>query len=179
MDFTLPPELLALQRSLREFCEQELRPRAKELDRSGQPDMEMLRWMGELGYFGIPFAQEYGGTGAGEMGYCILMQELNRVCPSTATIIGAHTGIATMSLYLDGASELKARYLPDLCVGRRIAAFALTEPNAGSDAAGIQLRATLEGDSYYLDGQKMWITNGPIADVVMVLAVTDPSLGAR
>ncbi|MEP7357462.1 MAG: acyl-CoA dehydrogenase family protein [Anaerolineales bacterium] len=179
MDFTLAPELVALRRSLREFCEAELRPRAKEVDRRGEPDRAMLRWMGELGYFGIPFAQEYGGAGAGEMGYCILMEELNRVCPSTATIIGAHIGIATMSLYLDGAPELKARYLPDLCAGRKIAAFGLTEPNAGSDAAGIQLRATLEGDSYYLDGQKMWITNGPIADVVMVLAVTDPTLGAR
>ena len=110
MDFSLAPELVALQRSLREFCEAELRPRAKELDRTGQPDMDMLRWMGELGYFGIPFAPEYGGAGAGEMGYCILMEELNRVCPSTATIIGAHTGIAAMSLYLDGAADLKARY---------------------------------------------------------------------
>ncbi|MGH2524894.1 MAG: acyl-CoA dehydrogenase family protein, partial [Anaerolineales bacterium] len=110
---------------------------------------------------------------------CILMEELNRACPSTATIVGAHIGIAAMSLYLDGSSELKQKYLPDLCSGRKIASFALTEPGAGSDAAGIQMRATLEGDSYYLDGQKMWITNGPIADVIMVLAVTDPALGAR
>lgn len=179
MDFILEPKHRALQRMLREFCEQELRPRAAEVDRNGQQDPAVLRWMGELGLFGIPFSQEYGGAGAGEMGYCLLMEELNRVCPSTATIIGAHIGIATMSLYLDGSEALKRRYLPDLTAGRKIAAFGLTEPNAGSDAAGIQLRATLEGDSYYLDGQKMWITNGPIADVVMVLAVTNPSLGAR
>jgi alkylation response protein AidB-like acyl-CoA dehydrogenase len=179
MDFTFSPEHLALRRMMREFCETELRPRAKQVDESGQQDPEVLRRMGELGLFGVPFPQEYGGVGAGETGYCLLMEELNRACPSTATIVGAHIGIAAMSLYLDGSPELKRRYLPDLCAGRKIAAFALTEPNAGSDAAGIQLRATLEGDSYYLDGQKMWITNGPIADVIMVLAVTDPALGAR
>jgi len=164
---------------LRDFCEQELKPRAKEVDRTGRQVPALLRWMGELGFFGIPFDQKYGGAGAGEVGYCILMQELNRACPSTATIIGAHIGIAAMSLYLDGSEALKQKYLPDLCAGRTIGAFGLTEPNAGSDAAGIQLRATLEGDAYCLNGQKLWITNGPIADVVMVLAVTDPSLGAR
>jgi alkylation response protein AidB-like acyl-CoA dehydrogenase len=179
MDFTFPPHQTALRAMLREFCEQELAPRAKEVDRTGQQDPAILRWMGELGFFGIPFAQEYGGAGAGEMGYCILMEELNRACASTATIIGAHIGIAAMSLYLDGSPELKRRYMPDLCSGRAIGAFGLTEPGAGSDAAGIKLRATLEGDSYFLDGQKMWITNGPIADLVMVLAVTDSALGAR
>jgi len=179
MDFTFSPEHIALRRMIHEFCEEELRPRAKQVDRESRQDPQVLRWMGELGFFGLPFSQEYGGAGAGETGYCILMEELNRACPSTATIIGAHTGIASMSLYLDGSPDLKQRYLPDLCSGKKIAAFGLTEPNAGSDAAGIQLRATLEGDSYYLDGQKMWITNGPIADVIMVLAVTDPALGAR
>ena len=179
MDFTFSPEHIALRRMIHEFCEEELRPRARQVDRESRQDPQVLRWMGELGFFGLPFSQEYGGAGAGETGYCILMEELNRVCPSTATIIGAHTGIASMSLYLDGSPDLKQRYLPDLCSGKKIAAFGLTEPNAGSDAAGIQLRATLEGDSYYLDGQKMWITNGPIADVIMVLAVTDPALGAR
>ena len=179
MDFTFSPQHTALRQMLREFCEQELAPRAKEVDRTGHQDPAILRWMGELGMFGVPFSQEYGGAGAGEMGYCILMEELNRVCPSTATIIGAHIGIAAMSLYLDGSPELKRRYMPGLCSGQTIGAFGLTEPGAGSDAAGIKLRATLEGDSYFLDGQKMWITNGPIADVIMVLAVTDPALGAR
>jgi len=179
MDFTFSPEHIALRRMIREFCEEELRPRAKTLDREGRPDPEVLRLMGEAGFFGVPFSQDYGGMGAGETGYCILMEELNRVCPSTATIIGAHIGIAAMSMYLDGSPAIKQKYLPDICAGKKIAAFGLTEPNAGSDAAGIQLRATLEGDSYFLDGQKMWITNGPLADVIMVLAVTDPALGAR
>lgn len=179
MDFTFPPEFIAFRRMVREFCEEELRPRAKDVDHTGNVDPGVLRQMGGLGMLGVPFSQEYSGLGLGEMGYCILMEELNRVCPSTATIVGAHTGIGAMSLYLDGAPALKRKYMPDLCTGRKLAAFALTEPNAGSDAAGIQLRATLEGDSYFLDGQKMWITNGPIADVIMVLAVTDPALGAR
>ncbi len=179
MDFTLPPEQTAFRRMVREFCDEELRPRARAVDRTGVVDPAVLRLMGDLGLLGVPFSQEYGGAGLGEMGYCILMEELDRVCPSTATIVGAHIGIGAMSLYLDGSPALKRKYMPDLARGRRIAAFGLTEPNAGSDAAGIQLRATLEGDSYYLDGQKMWITNGPIADVLMVLAVTDPALGAR
>lgn len=179
MDFTFSPQHTAFRRLVREFCEEELRPRAKKLDETGQPDPVVLRMMGELGFFGVPFSQKYGGVGAGETGYCILMEELNRVCPSTATIIGAHIGIATMSMYLDGSEPIKQKYLPDLCSGRKIGAFALTEPNAGSDAAGIQLRATLEGDSYILDGAKMWITNGPIADVFMTLAVNNQALGAR
>src|SRR5947199_2483662 len=107
MDFALSPEHIALRQMLREFCEQELAPRAKEVDRTGVQDPAILRWMGELGFFGIPFSQEYGGAGAGETGYCILMEELGRVCASTSTIVGAHIRIATMSLYLDGSHELK------------------------------------------------------------------------
>src|SRR5215472_1710022 len=99
MDFTLAPEQVALRQMIREFCDQELAPRARQVDRTGQQAPGILRWMGELGLFGIPFSQEYGGAGAGEVGYCILMEELNRACPSTATIIGAHIGIAAMSLY--------------------------------------------------------------------------------
>jgi alkylation response protein AidB-like acyl-CoA dehydrogenase len=133
----------------------------------------------EIGLFGVPFPREYGGMGAGETGYCILMEELGRVDTSAATIIGAHIGIGTMAIYLGGNKRIHETYLPDLCAGKKIAAFALTEPQAGSDAASIRLRATREGDSYMLDGSKMWITNGPIADVMSVLAVTDPALGAR
>src|SRR6185436_325349 len=101
MDFSFTPQHLALRRMLHDFCEQELRPRAKDVDRTGQQDPAVLRWMGELGFFGLPFDQKYGGAGAGEIGYCILMEELNRACPSTAAIVGAHISIAAMSLYLD------------------------------------------------------------------------------
>ncbi|MBM4422080.1 MAG: acyl-CoA dehydrogenase [Chloroflexi bacterium] len=179
MNYDLPPEYTALRRMMREFCEEEIKPAAKRIDHSGQVPREMLQRLGELGFLGVPFPRQYGGMGAGEIGYCILMEELNRASPSVATIVGAHIGIGVMSLYLDGSKTLQDKYMPDLCSGKKICAFALTEPNAGSDAAAIQMRATLEGDSYFLDGQKMWITNGPIADVINVLALTDPALGAR
>ena len=179
MDFDLPPEYTALRRMIREFCEEEVRPYAHLIDESGEVQRDLLRKLADAGFFGVPFPRDYGGMGAGELGYCIMMEELNCASASVATIIGAHIGIAVMSMYLDGAKPIQHKYMPDLCSGKKIAAFALTEPGAGSDAAGIQLRATLEGDSYILDGQKMWITNGPIADVIMVLAVTDPALGAR
>ncbi len=179
MDFDLKPEHQALRRFLREFVQEEIKPLVKQIDRTSQVPDELLKKAGTAGLFGIPFSQKYGGMGAGEMGYCILMEELGRADASTAAMIGAHTGIGVMSIYLDGAEDLKRRYLPDLCSGRKIAAFALTEANAGSDAASIRTRAVREGDSYMLDGEKMWITNGPIADVLSVLAITDPALGAR
>jgi alkylation response protein AidB-like acyl-CoA dehydrogenase len=179
MDFTFSPEHIALRKLVREFAEEEIRPLAKGLDRSGNPPWEAIKKAAAAGLLGIPFSQEYGGAGAGETGYCILMEEIGRICTSTATVIGAHIGIGAMALYLGGSKALKARYMPDLCAGRKIGAFALTEANAGSDAANIKLRATREGDSYILDGQKVWITNGPIADLFSVLAITDPTMGAR
>ena len=179
MDFDLKPEHRALRKFLREFAQEEIRPLTKQIDRTNIVPDELLKKAAAAGLFGIPFSQKYGGMGAGETGYCILMEELGRVDASTTAIIGAHTGIGVMTLYVDGTEELKQRYLPDLCSGKKIAAFALTEANAGSDAASIRMRAVREGDSYMLDGEKMWITNGPIADVLSVLAITDPSLGAR
>jgi acyl-CoA dehydrogenase len=179
MDFDLKPEHQALRRFLREFVQEEIKPLVKQIDRTSLVPDELLKKAAAAGLFGIPFSQKYGGMGAGEMGYCILMEELGRADASTTAIIGAHTGIGVMAIYLDGTEKLNRRYLPDLCTGRKIAAFALTEANAGSDAASIRMRAVREGDSYILDGEKMWITNGPIADVLSVLAITDPSLGAR
>jgi len=117
--------------------------------------------------------------GAGEMGYCILMEELGRVCTSTATNVGAHIGIGAMSIYLDGTEEQKRKYLTPLARGQKIAAFVLTESDAGSDAAAIRTRAVREGDSWILDGTKTFNTNGSFADIVTVMAVTDPTLGAR
>jgi len=179
MDFELSREHQALRKLVREFAEEEIRPIVKRADRDSKPPMEVIGKAAEIGLLGVPFPREYGGLGAGETGYCILMEELSRVDTSVATIIGAHIGIGSMALYLGGSTKLKEKYLPDLCAGKKIAAFALTESNAGSDAASIKLKATREGDSYMLDGSKMWITNGPIADVMAVLAVTDPALGAR
>src|SRR3972149_477462 len=179
MNYDLPPEYTALRKMIHEFCVEEVAPVARKLDEDVDLRHDMLQKMGRLGMLGAPFPREYGGMGAGELGYCILLEELDRVSGLLTTARGAPIGIGVMSMHLDGSKAVKDKYLPDLCSGKKICAFALTEPNAGSDAAGIQMRATLEGDSYFLDGQKMWITNGPIADVIMVLAVTDPALGAR
>jgi acyl-CoA dehydrogenase len=179
MDFDLKPEHQALRRFIREFVQEEIKPLVKCIDRTSCVPSELLKKAADAGLFGVPFSQKYGGMGAGEIGYCILMEELGRADASTTAIIGGHTGIGVMTMYLDGTEELKRRYLPDLCAGRKVAAFALTEPNAGSDAASIRMRAVREGDSYILDGEKMWITNGPTADVLSILAITDPALGAR
>lgn len=179
MDFSFPKEYELLRRMIREFAQNEVAPIAEEVDVEEKVPMDVIRKAGKLGLMGIPFPQEYGGAGAGETGYCILMEEINKICGSTATVIGAHTGIGAMAIYLDGTPEQKEKFLKPLASGQKIAAFALTEPNAGSDAAAIQTRAVRDGDNFILNGSKIWITNGDIADICTVFAVTDPSLGAR
>jgi len=187
MDFSFSKEHQLLRKAFREFAEQEVAPRVDEIEhnthtsslgKSGLP-ADLMAKAAEYRIMGVPFPQEYGGMGAGETGYCILMEELNRVSPSFATVVGAHTGIGAMSIYLDGTEEQKQRYLVPLAMGEHIAAFALTEPGAGSDAAATRTRAVREGDSYILDGTKHYITNGSICDVAVVLALTDPALGPR
>ncbi len=179
MDFTFSPEHQALRRMIREFAESEIAPIAAELDREHKVPYEVMRKLGEIGLLGVCFPQEYGGMGAGETGYCILMEELARYCANTAVNVGAHIGIGAMAIYLDGNEEQKRKYLTPLSRGEKIAAFGLTESNAGSDAAAIRTRAVREGDSWILDGGKVFITNGGYADIITVLAVTDPALGPR
>jgi alkylation response protein AidB-like acyl-CoA dehydrogenase len=179
MDFSIPKHLQLFRQMVREFAGQEIRPLAKTVDALGYTDMNVVRKLGENGLLGVPFPQKYGGAGLGELGYCILMEELGRVCTSTATTVGAHIGIGAMAIYLGGNEAQKQRYLVPLARGEQIAAFALTEPNAGSDAAAIKTRAVRDGDRYSITGSKIYITNGPIADVLSVMAVTDPHLGAR
>ncbi len=179
MDFTFSPEHTALRRMIREVAETEIAPIAAALDREHRVPLEEMRLLGEIGLLGVCFPQEYGGMGAGEAGYCILMEELGRVCTSTATNVGAHIGIGAMAVHLGGTEEQKRKYLTPLARGEKFAAFGLTEANAGSDAAAIRTRAVREGDSWILDGGKVFITNGGYADIITVMAVTDPALGAR
>ena len=179
MNFSFPKEYQLFRRMVREFAENEARSLTKEIDEQDRVPFETLEKAAKLGLFGVPFPQKYGGCGAGEMGYCILMEELDKVCPSTATIIGAHTGIAAMAIYLGGTEEQKERYLTPLAKGEKIGAFVLTEADAGSDAAAIKTRAVRDGDHYILNGTKTFNTNGGHADILSVMAVTDPSLGAR
>lgn len=179
MDFSFSPEHQALRRMIREFAEQEIAPIAAQIDREHRVPMAVMQKLGEIGLLGVCFPQKYGGMGAGETGYCILMEELGRVCTSTATNVGAHIGIGAMVIHLDGTEAQKQKYLVPLARGEKFAAFGLTEANAGSDAAAVRTRAVREGDSWILDGGKVYITNGGYADVITVMAVTDPTLGAR
>ncbi|MBN1180216.1 MAG: acyl-CoA dehydrogenase family protein [Anaerolineae bacterium] len=179
MDFTLSPEHQALRRMIREVVQNEVAPLAAEIDRHHIVPIETMRKIGATGLLGVCFPQKYGGMGAGEMGYCILMEEVNKVCTSTGTNVGAHIGIGAMAIYLDGNEEQKRKYLTPLARGEKFAAFGLTESGAGSDAAAIRTRAVREGDSWILDGGKVFITNGGYADTITILAVTDPTLGAR
>jgi acyl-CoA dehydrogenase len=164
---------------IREFAQNEVAPIVKKIDEEGEIPRELIAKAAKLGLFGVPFPQKYGGVGAGEMGYCILMEEITRVCGSLTVILGAHTGIGAMAIYLDGSEDLKEKYLTPLARGEKIGAFGLTEPGAGSDVASIRTRAERDGDDYILNGSKIFITNGKLCDIVSLLAVTDPSLGAR
>ncbi len=179
MDFTFPKEYQLLRRMIREFAQKEIAPIARKIDEEEEIPRELIDKMARLGLLGVYFPQKYGGMGAGEMGYCILMEEMDRVCGSTATFLGTHIGIGAMAIYVDGNEEQKQKYLTPLARGEKIAAFGLTEPGAGSDAASIKTRAERDGDYYILNGTKIFISNGGIADIFSVLAVTDPSLGAR
>jgi len=179
MDFSFSPEHVALRRMIRDFANKEVAPIAAEIDREHRVPIDMLRKLGEVGLLGVCFPQEYGGMGAGEAGYCILMEELGRVCTSTATNVGAHIGIGAMAIHLDGTEEQKRKYLVPLARGEKLAAFGLTESNAGSDAANINTRAVRDGDEWVINGGKIYITNGGYADIITIMAVTDPTLGAR
>ncbi len=179
MDFTFSREAKALRRMVRAFVEKEVAPIAAEIDREHRVPLGVMRKLGKTGLLGVCFPQEYGGMGAGEVGYCILMEELGRVCTSTATNVGAHIGIGAMAIHVDGTEEQKLRYLAPLARGEQFAAFGLTESNAGSDAANISTRAVRDGDEWVVNGGKVYITNGGYADVVTLIAVTDPALGAR
>ena len=178
MDFSFPKEYQLFRRMVREFCENEVRPLAKVIDREHRVPHETIKKMADLGLMGVPFPREYGGMGGGEIGYCILMEELGRICTSTTTVVGAHTGIGAMAIYLDGTEQQKKKFLVPLAQGKAIGAFGLTEAQAGSDAAAIKTTAVRDGDQFVLNGAKVFITNGDIADIITVMAVTDPALGA-
>jgi alkylation response protein AidB-like acyl-CoA dehydrogenase len=162
----------------RDFCQNEVKPRAKAIDREHGVPFDILKKAAKLGLLGVPFPQKYGGMGGGETGYCILAEELGRVCSSTATVIGAHIGIAAMAIHLDGTEAQKRKYLVPMAQGTAIGSFGLTEAQAGSDAAAIKTTAVRDGDHFVINGAKVFITNGDIADFMTVMAVTDPALGA-
>jgi alkylation response protein AidB-like acyl-CoA dehydrogenase len=159
MIFDLDDETLLLQRTVREFAVSEVEPVAAELDATKSFPYELVAKMGELGWMGIPFGEEYGGAGGTTLQYAIAVEELTRVDSSVAITMCAHTSLGTQPIYLFGTHEQKERYLPDLCAGRRLGAFGLTEPEAGSDAGNVRTRAVLDGGDWVIDGAKQFITN--------------------
>jgi alkylation response protein AidB-like acyl-CoA dehydrogenase len=179
MEYEHSEEMRMLRQTVREFVDKAIRPIAREIDEHERVPMETVKQAGELGLLGIPFPEQYGGLDMGITGYCLLMEELNRVCASHTTIIGAHAQLAAMSIFIGGSAAQKDKYLRAMNEGRMIGAWALTEPGAGSDAARISTTAELQGDEWVINGQKMWITNGSFADVIIVHAVTDKAKGAR
>jgi alkylation response protein AidB-like acyl-CoA dehydrogenase len=159
MRFDLPDETQMLQRTVREFAEGEVAPVAEELDRTKAFPYELVSAMGELGWMGIPFPEEVGGAGGTSLQYAIAVEELTRVDSSVAITLCAHTSLGTQPIYLFGDDAQKERYLPDLCAGRKLGAFGLTEPEAGSDAGNTRTRARLEDGDWVIDGAKLFITN--------------------
>ena len=179
MDFNFSEEQEMLREMARKFADKELRPIAAEVDEKCEIPQRIIEQIADMGFLGMLFPEKYGGSGMGEISYCIVLEEIARACFSTVVMIGGHVSIGAMAVYLGGTEEQKERFMPALCSGEKLAAFALTEPQAGSDAGAIKTTAEKIGDKYILNGQKTFITNGGIADVYSVFAVTEQGLGIR
>jgi butyryl-CoA dehydrogenase len=179
MNFELSEEQLLIQAMVKEFAAAEVAPIAAEIDRDHRFPEELLPKMAKLGLMGVPFAEEFGGAGADYVSYTIVLEELARACASTSVIVSGHTSLGTWPIFEFGTPAQKERYLQPLTSGEMLAAFALTEPGAGTDAAAGETTAVLDGDEYVLNGSKIFITNGGFADVYIVTAMTNPALGTK
>ena len=179
MDFELTDEQQLIRDAVREFAETEVTPIAAELDRDHRFPHELLPKLAEMNLMGMPYPEKEGGAGADYVSYVIAIEEISRACASTGIIVSAHTSLATWPIFKFGTQAQKDQYLNDMASGRRLGAFALTEPGAGTDAAAGTATAALHADGYTLNGSKMFITNAPFADVYIVFAKTDPERGTR
>lgn len=179
MDFNLSKEHLLLQEMYRSFGENEVKPIAKEVDEEEKFPEENVKKLAKLGMLGIPFPKEYGGQGGDALAYTMCVEEMSKVCATTGVIISAHTSLCAAPIFENGTEEQKQKYLVPLAKGEKIGAFGLTEPGAGTDAAGQQTKAVLEGDHYVLNGSKIFITNAGFADTFIIMAMTDKSVGTR
>ncbi|WP_195618993.1 acyl-CoA dehydrogenase [Clostridium paraputrificum] len=179
MDFELTREQQLVQQMVREFAVNEVKPIAAEIDETERFPMENVQKMAKLGMMGIPFSKEVGGAGGDVLSYIIAVEELSKVCATTGVILSAHTSLCASVINEHGTTVQKEKYLADLCSGKKIGAFGLTEPGAGTDAAGQQTTAVLDGDHYVLNGSKIFITNGGVAETFIIFAMTDKSQGTR
>ena len=172
MDFTLDKKYEMAQTLFREFAQNEVKPLAQEIDEQHRFPRETVDKMAKYGFLGIPVAKEDGGQGCDPLTYVMCVEELSKVCGTTGVIVSAHTSLCVDPIQTYDTPEQKAKYLPDLASGKKLGAFGLTEPGAGTDAQGQQTKAVLDGDEWVLNGSKCFITNGKEADVYIIIAVT-------
>jgi butyryl-CoA dehydrogenase len=179
MEPFLTDKHLVLQRSVRSFCEEELAPIAAEVDQQARFPWEVMEKMGPLGYFGIQAPRKWGGAGLDSLSYAVIIEEVSRVSAAAGLCLSVHNSVALYPILAFGTSDQHERWVPDLASGRKIGAFCLTEPNAGSDAAGISATARADGDEWIVNANKVFVTNGGIADICLIFARTDPKAAHR
>ncbi|MET3857043.1 isovaleryl-CoA dehydrogenase [Rhizobium sp. OAE497] len=179
LSFALGDEIEALRDAVRRFASERIAPLADETDRNNAFPMPLWRELGDMGLLGITAGEEYGGAALGYLAHCVAMEEISRASASVALSYGAHSNLCVNQINRNGSARQKQRYLPKLVTGEHVGALAMSEPGAGSDVVSMKLRAEKRGDRYVLNGNKMWITNGPDADVLVVYAKTDPEAGPR
>ena len=179
MNFQLTREQELVKQMVREFALNEVKPIAAEIDETERFPMENVEKMAKLGMLGIPFSKEYGGAGGDTLSYIMAVEELSKVCGTTGVIVSAHTSLCASLIDQFGTKDQKEKYLTDLATGKKLGAFGLTEPGAGTDAAGQQTVAVKDGDNYILNGSKIFITNGGVAETFIIFAMTDKSKGTR
>jgi isovaleryl-CoA dehydrogenase len=178
-DFALGEDVDALRDTVARFSTAEIAPRADEIDRQNEFPRDLWPRLGELGVLGITVTEEYGGAGLGYLAHCVAMEEISRGSAAIGLSYGAHSNLCVNQIHRNGSKEQKQRYLPKLVAGEHVGALAMSEPNSGSDVVSMRTRADKKGDRYVLNGSKMWITNGPVADTFVIYAKTDPTAGSR
>ena len=179
LNFGLGEELDMLRDAVYQLCQKEIAPRAAQIDRDNEFPADLWRKFGDMGLLGITVDEAYGGSGMGYLAHSIVMEEISRASASVGLSYGAMSNLCLNQIQKNGSEAQKQQYLPKLCTGEHVGALAMSEPNAGSDVVSMKLQARRDGDTWYLTGNKMWITNGPDADVYVIYAKTDPAAGSK